>query len=122
MSTRTSARNTARPKAAKKPRPLFTDLDALDAESGFEPYPFTWKGRQWHLTHMQKIDAWAVITEDEDLTQNQQILELLEIALGDQWADFQAIPIPLHLMQDLFEDYNAYCGTSAGESGRSARS
>lgn len=117
-----NTRNSKRPVKVEKPRPKLTDLDALEAESTYDPYPFRWKGRDWSLLHMQKIDTWDVIREDEDLTQNQQILELLEIALGDQWQEFKDIPLPLHLMQDLFEDYNAYCGTSPGEDERSASS
>lgn len=118
-------RTTNRPgnrKAETKPRPTHTNLDALAAESTLEPFPFTWQERNWTLQHQQLIDTWDVIREDEDLTQNQQILELFQIALGDQWEDFKAIPLPLHLLQSLFEDYNAYCGTDPGEDGRSAGS
>ncbi len=121
MSTARNTRNGSR-KAAPKPRPTRSDLDALAAEATFEPFPFKWQGREWTLQHQQLIDTWDVIREGEDLTQNQQILELFQIALGDQWEEFKAIPLPLHLLESLFEDYNAYCGTEPGEDERSAGS
>jgi hypothetical protein len=115
-----------RPGAKKPARPAYTNLDAVAAEAKaegkYEPFPFTWQGREWTMLHQEQIDTWDVVTEDEDLTENERILMTFEIALGDQWEDFKATPLPLHLLQSLFEDYNAYCGSSPGEDGRSSGS
>lgn len=121
----TTARKPNSRRPGGKPVSGYTDLDAYAAEATWEPFKFKWADREWFMVHQREIDTWDIIRDDEELeglSRNEQILELFELGLQDQWAEFKDIRLPLGVMDKLFDDYNAYCGTSPGEGKRSAGS
>ncbi len=107
-----------------KPASRTIDLDAIAAEETKEPFVVTWQGRDWEFTHMDLLDTWELTDEShEELTQNELMLTLFEMALGEeQYAEFRQSPLPIGLLQRMFSEYNAYCGVSLGESRRSGSS
>jgi len=100
----------------------YSDYDAYVAEQTREPFRFTWLARDWEMTHKDMLDSWDVIAEDDYSTSEEQILAVFELALGDQLEELRANPLPVGVMEKIFEDYTAYCGVKPGESKRSAGS
>jgi hypothetical protein len=106
-----------------KPEPIRTDLDALSAEQTLEPYLAVWQGREWSFIHRELLDTWELSEEREGMTQNEQLLWTIQLALGEeQWEEFKQLPLPLGILTRIYEDYAKHCGVKLGESGGSGGS
>lgn len=120
-----AASNTARSTARKTLRPADDqpfdfNLDTVEAESDLRPFRVHHGGRRWQLAHMQAINIWDLLFEED--TQEQAALRIFEAALGDQWAEFRKVPLPMHKVRNLFAEYQKHCGVELGESSASTAS
>jgi hypothetical protein len=112
MTTRTATTKSAKPADDK---PFDFNLDAVEAEVDLTPFRVHAGGRRFEFAHMQSLDAWHLI-ESAEKGDLHAMLTAMEMALGDQWADFRALPLPQYKLMPLFEAWQKHCGVEPGES------
>jgi len=102
-----------------KPIPSSVDYDAIAAEVDLQPFEATWNGEKWFFAHVETMDSW----EFDRATGDNDEIAIMALALGEErWQEFNAIPIPVGVLNKIKNDYMKHCGISVGESGRSGRS
>jgi hypothetical protein len=90
------------------------DLDAAAAEIIREPFRFRYGGREWEFAHMADVD-WRVIS-DADTGDMDAVKKAFKIALGDQAKEFDKLPQPISVMNNLFSRWLKHSGLNEGES------
>jgi hypothetical protein len=90
------------------------DLDAVAAEIVREPFRFRYGGREWEFAHMADVD-WRVISA-ADTGDMDAVKSAFRVALGDQVKEFDKLPQPISVMNDLFGRWMAHSGLNEGES------
>jgi hypothetical protein len=97
------------------------DLDAAIADADQTPFRFTFAGREWELPHLGQLDVWTMIAAAET-GDTQASVAVMEMALGEQWEEFHAHPLPSVGLNALFERYVAHSGMAPGKLPASTRS
>ncbi|GGP56060.1 hypothetical protein [Streptomyces abikoensis] len=110
MATRTAARDD---------QPFDFNLDAVQAEVDLSPWRVHWAGRRWEFAHMQALNVWELV-EAAEAGDTQAMVGIFKAALGGQWQDFHATPLPQYKLRALFDAYRRHSGLEPGESGASA--
>lgn len=96
------------------------DLDAVEAESAGEPFPFTFGGKEYTLPHVQDVDRKVLVSADHGDVGAMNAL--FEVGLGDDYDRFNAEPMKIRSLNALFEAWLKHCGLEPGELGASTRS
>ena len=89
------------------------DLDAAIREDRGDVFEFTLDGKKFTLPHQKDIDKSFLALADSQ--GGSFILDSLELALGDQWDDFNAAPLSIGGVEKLFEAWNEHSGVKPGE-------
>lgn len=118
----TTARTATRP----DDKPFDFDLNAVQAESDLTPFVFRWASkdqpnRRLSMAHLESLDVWPLM-EGAESGDMGAMAAIFETALGDQWADFRATPLPQFKLKALFDAYRKFCGQQPGESPASSDS
>ncbi|WP_461296336.1 hypothetical protein [Streptomyces harbinensis] len=98
------------------------DIDAWENEAKEVPFTFRADGRDFSLPSAGFLDKSVLASVNLDRPSADDILTLLRIGLGDQWPDFDAAPIRLSSLGELFRRWQNHQGVSVGESVASADS
>jgi hypothetical protein len=101
--------------------PFDFNLDAIKAEVDLSDFVVRWNGRRFSLAHMQALDAWELLAA-ADGGEISAITGSLQLALGKQWEDFRAVPMPQYKLMPLFRAWRDFCGLNPGESSASSDS
>lgn len=98
-------------KRAPDDQPFDFNLDAYVKAQDLAPFRFHWSDRRWQMKHFEAIDSKAtnaaVDSGDDD--------EVLKLAMGEQFADFDEIPIPNGAKAEMVRQYFRHCGVDVGE-------
>lgn len=96
------------------------DLDALAAESVGEPFRFIYGGRQWSIPRVDDVDKRLLdrMAEAPDAVAR----EAFQLAFGEEWAEFDGLPMSLRTFNALLEEWSRYSGLELGEGLASPRS
>ncbi|WP_262702052.1 MULTISPECIES: hypothetical protein [Streptomyces] len=114
-------RTATRSPAAADDQPFDFNLDAVKAESELRPFRFHWDGRRFEMQHSEALDIWQLLDNAEQ-GEIGATLGVFQAALGEQYKDFRAKPLPQWKMKALFDAYRAHCGLAEGESAASSSS
>ncbi|WP_432068233.1 hypothetical protein [Streptomyces sp. C10-9-1] len=98
------------------------DLDVWVKEARREPFKFTVSGLVFTMPAAGELDKSILSTVNIESPSAMDIETLLKAGLGDQWAQFDAIPIPLAALGELFRQWQKHEGAPLGESSASADS
>ncbi|BAU83125.1 hypothetical protein SLA_2192 [Streptomyces laurentii] len=98
------------------------DLDVWVKESRQEPFKFTVAGRLFEMPAAGELDKSVLTSVNIDAPSARDIETLLRAGLGDAWPEFDAIPIPLAALGELFRQWQRHEGVPLGESRASADS
>ncbi|MEW2635763.1 hypothetical protein AB0903_30020 [Streptomyces sp. NPDC048389] len=98
------------------------DLDVWVAEARQEPFRFTLAGSAFHMPAAGELDKSILSAVNVDNPSARDIEALLKAGLGDQWARFDEIPVPLSALGELFRQWQKHEGAPLGESPASADS
>lgn len=96
------------------------DLDAAIREETAEPFTFTLGGKEFTIPHMQDVDKAALYIADS--AGGQDVLDALKLALGEQWAAFDKLPLSVSGVNKLYEAWLEHSGLKSGESQASSPS
>lgn len=105
----------SRPAGSNGHKPF--DLDALAAEAAGEPFRFTYGGREWVIPRVDEVDKRIIDADPENWAR-----EAFRLAFGDQWAEFNDVPMSLRTLNALLEEWARYSGLNLGEAAASSRS
>jgi len=111
-----TARKTLKPADDK---PFDFNLDAVEDEVELLPWRVHHGGRRWVFKHPEEIDAWGILTEDENNGDGEitAMIGVFKVALGEeQFAEFRKVPLPMKKLKRLFEEYQKHGGVEPGES------
>jgi hypothetical protein len=89
------------------------DLDAAVREAKGERFTFSLGGKEFSLPHQTDVDKNFLAVADSE--GGAAVLESLKIALGDQWAAFDAIALSVDGVDMLFREWNKHSGVESGE-------
>jgi len=105
-------------KASSNGKPF--DLDALAAESVGERFRFIYGGREWSIPLVEDIDKRLLdrMAEAPDAVAR----EAFQLAFGDEWAEFDQLPMSLRTLNALLEEWSRHSGLELGEGLASPRS
>lgn len=92
------------------------DLDVYVREARREPFAFTLAGRLFTMPGAGELDKSILTAVNIDNPSAKDIETLLKSGLGDQWADFDTIPVPLGALGELFRQWQKHEGAALGES------
>jgi len=113
-------KKTTPPEAAE---PKGFDLDAFIAEARQDPFRFKLGGRWFELVHAGQLDKRLLTELDFDRVGPSTFLPLMRAGMTEaDWEAFDALPVPLSAVGELFEQWQAHGGTSVGESSASSTS
>jgi len=96
------------------------DLDAIEAEAEGRRFEFNYHGRTWSLPPLDAVDKSLI--SSPTAAPDQLALEAFRQALGDQWEDFDAVPMSLRSLNALLEEWSRFSGVELGEGLASTRS
>lgn len=105
-------------RAAKATKPF--DLDAVEAETAGESFPFTYRGHDYTLPHVQDVDRKVLLAADRG--EIEAMNELFRAGLGEDYERFNAQPMKVRSLNALFAAWLKHCGLEPGELGASTRS
>lgn len=91
------------------------DLDAVAAEAEHRKFVFTYGGRQWSMLHVRDFD-WKITRDGAISGDVEAINTAFNYALGDQAADFEALPRSADVTVQLFDQWVKHSGLSRGKS------
>lgn len=107
-------------------QPFDFNLNAAQAETELKPFRFVWAtkdnpNRRFTMQHLEALNVWplASLADAGDLS---AAIAIFKAALGEEWDDFQAVPMPRFKVKALFESYQKHCGLESGESQASSDS
>ncbi|MFF2543991.1 hypothetical protein ACFVUY_15650 [Kitasatospora sp. NPDC058063] len=92
------------------------NLDTWVTESTRTPFPFTLGGRDFSLPAAGDLDKSLLSTVNLSSPSAADILSLMREGLGDQWQEFDALPLPLSALGELFRRWQNHTGVTPGES------
>lgn len=92
------------------------DLDVWVSEARREPFTFTLAGRIFTMPTAGELDKSVMSTVNLDTPSVRDIEILLRTGLGAQWSDFDALPVPLAALGELFRQWQKHEGAALGES------
>ncbi|MER8067196.1 hypothetical protein ABTZ59_02620 [Streptomyces sp. NPDC094034] len=92
------------------------DLDVWVQEARQEPFRFTLSGLVFTMPAAGELDKSVLTTVNIESPSARDIETLLKSGLGDQWAQFDAIPVPLAALGELFRQWQKHEGAPLGES------
>lgn len=119
MTTRSPRTAKARTSAQPQDSGVF-DLDAVEAETAGEPFPFTFGGHTFTLPHVQDVDRKVLLGADQgDVA---AMNALFQEGLGDDYERFDAQPMKVRSLEALFNAWLKHCGLEPGELRASTRS
>ncbi|MFD8611410.1 MULTISPECIES: hypothetical protein [Streptomyces] len=98
------------------------DLDVWVAEARQTPFRFTVAGLAFEMPAAGELDKSVLTSVNIDAPSARDIETLLRAGLGDQWSQFDAVPIPLAALGELFRQWQKHEGTPLGEASASADS
>ncbi|MFE5896858.1 hypothetical protein ACFQ67_05470 [Streptomyces sp. NPDC056488] len=98
------------------------DLDVWVKEARKEPFRFTLAGQLFVMPAAGELDKKILRAVNIDAPSAADIETLLRHGLGDQWAQFDEIPVPLAALGELFRQWQKHEGVPLGESPASADS
>ncbi|MFE4514419.1 hypothetical protein ACFRMQ_09550 [Kitasatospora sp. NPDC056783] len=92
------------------------NLDNWVAENGRTPYEFTLGGTDFSLPAAGDLDKALLSTVNLSAPSADDILSLMREGLGDQWQEFDSLPLPLSALGELFRRWQNHTGVTPGES------
>ncbi|MCX5398468.1 hypothetical protein [Streptomyces sp. NBC_00102] len=92
------------------------DLDVWVQEARQEPFRFTLSGQIFTMPAAGELDKSILSAVNIDAPSARDIEVLLKAGLTDQWATFDAIPVPLAALGELFRQWQRHEGIPLGES------
>ncbi|MER6364976.1 hypothetical protein [Kitasatospora sp. NPDC001527] len=92
------------------------DLNAWMAEAAREPFRFLLDGKTFVLPAAGDLDKSILAAVNVDNPSATDIIALLQAGLGDQWVEFDALPVPLSAVGELFRRWQHHQGVTPGES------
>jgi hypothetical protein len=98
------------------------NLDVWINEARREPFRFEVSGRTFALTPAGELDKSILKSVNVSAPSPEDIESLLTAGLGDQWARFDELPLPLAALGELFRQWQNHEGAPVGESLASADS
>ncbi|MGW1277584.1 hypothetical protein ACWD4V_11600 [Streptomyces tsukubensis] len=91
------------------------DLDTWVHEARREPFRFTLADNEFALTPAGELDKGLLKAVNLDSPSALDIESLLKAGLGDQWAEFDSLPVPLAALGELFRRWQRHEGATLGE-------
>ncbi|WP_369376110.1 hypothetical protein [Streptomyces sp. cg36] len=98
------------------------DLDVWVKEARREPFRFSLAGHIFTMPSAGELDKSILTAVSLDSPSAHDIEILLKAGLGDQWARFDEIPVPLAALGELFRQWQKHEGAPVGESSASSGS
>ncbi|WAL73112.1 hypothetical protein OU787_17325 [Kitasatospora sp. YST-16] len=98
------------------------DLDVWAAEARRTPFAFRAGGLEFTLPAAGDLDKAILATVNLEKPSADDVLTLLREGLADRWPDFDALPMPLGAVGELFKRWQAHEGIPLGESPASSDS
>ncbi|WP_327304735.1 hypothetical protein OG730_15125 [Streptomyces sp. NBC_01298] len=98
------------------------NLDLWVREARREPFRFTLADAEYSMPSAGEIDKSILETVNVVNPSTADITTLLRTGLGDQWERFNALPLPLAAVGELFRQWQNYEGAPLGEFPASADS
>ncbi|WP_406113949.1 hypothetical protein [Kitasatospora purpeofusca] len=92
------------------------DLDVWVAEARREPFRFALGEHYFALPAAGDLDKSLLKTVNLTSPSADDILSLMREGLGEQWQDFDALPLPLSALGELFRRWQSHTGVTPGES------
>ncbi|WP_405793348.1 hypothetical protein [Streptomyces sp. NBC_01506] len=91
------------------------DLDVWVAEARQEPFRFSLSGLIFTMPAAGELDKSILTAVNVDNPSARDIESLLKAGLGEQWARFDTIPVPLAALGELFRQWQKHEGAPVGE-------
>ena len=91
-------------------------------EARREPFRFTLAGHDFAMPAAGELDKSVLRSVNVDNPSAQDIETLLQAGLGEEWARFDELPVPLAALGELFRQWQNHEGAPVGESSASADS
>ncbi|MFJ7588432.1 hypothetical protein ACIQZO_13805 [Streptomyces sp. NPDC097617] len=98
------------------------NLDLWVREARREPFRFTLAEDEYTMPSAGEIDKSILETVNVVNPSTGDITTLLRTGLGEQWDRFNALPLPLAAVGELFRQWQNYEGAPLGESPASSDS
>lgn len=98
------------------------DLDIWVQEARREPFRFALAGQVFTMPAAGELDKSVLSSVNVESPSAGDIEKLLRAGLGEQWAQFDAIPAPIAALGELFRQWQKHEGVPLGESRASADS
>ncbi|MEU9047506.1 MULTISPECIES: hypothetical protein [unclassified Kitasatospora] len=92
------------------------NLDVWVAEARREPFRFALGGTTFVLPAAGDLDKGILAAVNVDSPSAVDIVALLRAGLGDQWQEFDALPVPISAVGELFRRWQRHQGVMPGES------
>ncbi|MGW8975133.1 hypothetical protein [Streptomyces platensis] len=92
------------------------DLDVWVKEARCEPFRFTLSGQLFTMPAAGELDKSVLTSVNLESPSARDIETLLKSGLGDQWGQFDEIPVPLAALGELFRQWQKHEGAPLGES------
>lgn len=110
MDRQVTTKNTRRPDDS----PFDFNLDAYKAEVDLAPFVFKWGEKRFTMQHVETLDSWGLISASST-KEFEVIVQVFELALGDQFEQFKGLKLPQYKLKGLFEAYMKHCNVDPGE-------
>ncbi|MCF3119695.1 hypothetical protein IPZ68_08225 [Streptomyces arenae] len=98
------------------------NLDTWVHEARQEPFRFELANHEFFLPAAGELDKSLLSSVNIESPSAADIETLLKAGLGDQWATFDKLPVPIAGIGELFRRWQKHEGASLGESSASADS
>ncbi|MGX4737108.1 hypothetical protein [Kitasatospora griseola] len=92
------------------------DLDVWVAEARRQPFRFALAGTTFVLPSAGDLDKEILSRVNLGSPSPTDIVALLRTGLGDQWPSFDALPLPISAIGELFRRWQRHQGVTPGES------
>ncbi|MFI8263682.1 hypothetical protein [Streptomyces sp. NPDC085665] len=92
------------------------DLDVWASEARRTPFQFTVSGQTFTLPAAGDLDKRILSAVNVDAPSAADIVSLLRAALADQWPTFDALPVSVGALGELFRRWQRHEGIPLGES------
>ncbi|WP_155885097.1 hypothetical protein [Actinomadura flavalba] len=98
-------------------KPFDFNLDSVRVEKDLRPFRFRYDGQRFEMAHRETLDQIKMMEAVEAAGEAGGTLASLRLALGDdQWRELRKIGLRGTQLQKLSDAYDAFCGTTTGES------
>ncbi|MER5863778.1 hypothetical protein [Kitasatospora sp. NPDC002040] len=92
------------------------NLDVWVSEAKREPFKFALAGTTFVLPAAGDLDKSVLGHVNIESPSATDIVALLRSGLADQWSEFDALPVPLSAIGELFRRWQRHQGVTPGES------